>query len=543
MRFNLVTSGVSVCRVSASVSASVPSSFCLGFSASASSSSSSSSPSSSSSSGGGGGGGGGSGTGPSAAYANTLVSPLTSIKEFYAGFRKELHASLIANEMTNAASVVSVQPGSAQTLEDTVLINRVSSRLGVLTLHNPERLNALTPKMIREMRMHVDAVEGAAAMYIDKDKKEDEDVAVSNHSFNCLLVRGAPRASKAGTLPKPAFCAGGDVRGILKLKPQEAMQFFTEEYSLDHRTSTVTVPYVSIWDGPVMGGGVGVSAHGSYRVATERCVFAMPECAIGIFPDVGGTHLLSSLPRALGNYLALTGGKLSGLEAYEAGIATHFVRSSQIGSLVDRLAQSADIAVSRNVARAGIEQVLAEVTVAAMDTDDVKRTELSLLRDGGYLNRCFDAETVEECVAKLKEERLRIDEQLAAAKNEQLERVREWIVSCEAAMETANPLSLKVSMALLRYGRGSGDGKRPSLAECLRAEARAMWHFVKTLDDADDAKKGDFFAGVTHRLVTKSPGSPPWQYSRLEDVSDRDVDMVMNATSDDDNVLTPLAKL
>ena len=117
------------------------------------------------------------------------------------------------------------------------------------------------------------------------------------------------------------------------MAPSDVLSFFRDEYELDHTTAELSVPYASLWNGPVMGGGAGVSVHAAFRVATERTVFAMPECAIGIFPDVGGTHFLAQLPRHVGNYLALTGRQLTGIEAYACGIATHYVHSSQLDTV------------------------------------------------------------------------------------------------------------------------------------------------------------------------------------------------------------------
>lgn len=449
----------------------------------------------------------------------------------------------------------------------TVEMEKISARAAVLTLANPEKLNSLAPEMVSEMRRHLEHIDAAAITHVEQGKD-----TVDARTFHCVVVRGAPRPNG-----KPAFCAGGDVVGLLKSTPEEAMAFFRDEYSLDHRTSTVNVPYLSLWDGPVMGGGVGLSVHGAYRVATERCLFAMPECAIGIFPDVGGTHVLSRLPEALGTYLALTGGKLTGREAYEVGLATHFIHSSQIGSLINRIVLTADVAKGRSTARAGVEQVLAEFTVAAIDAQSAKPTFLSALQSGGYLSRCFGSiSTVEECLDNLKTETARVDTEYAAvmasdavvregpesngenaalgasdvattatgrivqtqeqkrARMAELTQVREWLAASEASMASANPLSLKLALALLEFGRGAPGEVPPNLAACLQKEAVVMWHFLKSLQDEDKSKRGDFAAGVTHKLIEKHPSNvaPPWQYRSLADVPDDLVDAIMKAEPD-----------
>lgn len=109
-----------------------------------------------------------------------------------------------------------------------------------------------------------------------------------------------------------AFCAGGDVRSLVEQPPSYGEEFFRTEYSLNHLIGTYKIPYVALIDGITMGGGVGISVHGKYRVATEKTMFAMPETSIGLFPDVGGSHFLPRLEGKLGIYLGLTGYRLKG---------------------------------------------------------------------------------------------------------------------------------------------------------------------------------------------------------------------------------------
>ena len=114
---------------------------------------------------------------------------------------------------------------------------------------------------------------------------------------------------------------------------QMGKEFFAEEYRLNNAIGALTVPYIAFLDGIVMGGGVGLSVHGAFRVATEKSVFAMPETAIGFFPDVGGSHFLPRLKGKLGLFLGLTGHRLEGRDVYKAGIATHFVPSAHLDEL------------------------------------------------------------------------------------------------------------------------------------------------------------------------------------------------------------------
>jgi len=172
----------------------------------------------------------------------------------------------------------------------------------------------------------------------------------NNDDMKMVIIKSSSRK---------AFCAGGDIKGDCYLflievlfiiffffsvssevvqtgkaeSPMKASQFFREEYCLNHKIGSMTIPYVALLDGIVMGGGVGLSIHGAYRVATEKAIFAMPETAIGFFPDVGGSHFLSRLRGKLGLYLALTGHRLEGRDLFKAGIATHFICSERIEEL------------------------------------------------------------------------------------------------------------------------------------------------------------------------------------------------------------------
>ena len=154
------------------------------------------------------------------------------------------------------------------------------------------------------------------------------------------------------------FCAGGDVKSVHAMRGDAAAQtaFFREEYLVDMalaRHSHSRAPHVALWDGAAMGGGLGLSAHAAFRVATERTVLAMPETAIGFVPDVGGSFFLSRLPlgREFGRFLALTGTQLRGADALHAGFATHFLPSAALPALV-RALERADLGASPEAAGA-----------------------------------------------------------------------------------------------------------------------------------------------------------------------------------------------
>lgn len=180
----------------------------------------------------------------------------------------------------------------------------------ILTLNRPKALNALNLSMIREI-------------YPQFKKWED------GGDVSMIILKGSG---------EKAFCAGGDVLAVTRSAKEAASggtstihkDFFREEYRLNHLIGSLSKTFVAFIDGIVMGGGCGLSVNGRFRVGTERTLLAMPETALGLFPDVGGSFFLSRLKDNLGLYLALTGYRLHGADAYHAGLATHYVTRSFI---------------------------------------------------------------------------------------------------------------------------------------------------------------------------------------------------------------------
>ncbi|HUS55903.1 MAG TPA: enoyl-CoA hydratase/isomerase family protein [Thermohalobaculum sp.] len=190
-------------------------------------------------------------------------------------------------------------------------------KLGLITLNRPEALNALTHDMILRLERQLD------------DWRDDPSVTV-------VAIQSAGDR---------AFCAGGDVRALYdagKVDGRNNWKFYADEYRLNAKIKNYSKPYVSLMDGIVMGGGVGVSIHGSLRIATERTVFAMPETGIGLFPDVGGTYFLPRLPGRIGMWLGLTGSRLKGQDVVRAGVCDLFVEAAQLPELIDVMAHNGD---------------------------------------------------------------------------------------------------------------------------------------------------------------------------------------------------------
>ena len=177
---------------------------------------------------------------------------------------------------------------------------------GLVTLNRPKALNAITHGMVGRLAEALDAWE-------------------RDPSITCVLIKGAGGR---------AFCAGGDIRMLYEAgtggEVGRALAFWRDEYLLNIRIKRYPKPYLALIDGFVMGGGVGVSLHGSHRVAGQRYSFSMPEVGIGFFPDIGATYALPRLPGETGMYLALTGARVGPEDAAAIGLATHLVRSGDL---------------------------------------------------------------------------------------------------------------------------------------------------------------------------------------------------------------------
>src|SRR6516164_10043926 len=189
--------------------------------------------------------------------------------------------------------------------------------IATLVINRPKALNALT---LDNYRRFAPALRAWAA----------------DPSVHAVVVRGAGER---------AFCAGGDVRAVyeagcgIKGDPDLPAVFFREEYELIRGIHRFPKPYIAVIDGITMGGGAGISVNGAYRIATERSLFAMPETAIGLFPDVGATRFLNRCPGRVGRYLGLTGARLGAADALFCGFATHFVPYDRVTELVEAFGQ------------------------------------------------------------------------------------------------------------------------------------------------------------------------------------------------------------
>ena len=381
-----------------------------------------------------------------------------------------------ARAFTSSSS--SFSSSSSAPLEPTVLVSSSGSAT-VLTLNRPKKLNALTLQMVRELTAGFRASSASSA-------------SSSPASAVNIMVGAGGRA----------FCAGGDVAAVraagLGLGGADASltrDFFYEEYRLNHLIGETneTTPQVSVWDGITMGGGVGVSVHGRFRVCTEKVLFAKPETGIGLFPDVGASHFLGAMPGATGEYIALTGARLKHEDLIYAGIATHFVSSDLVDELCAALGEiPADTPAGE--ARADAVERILEVFVARSPALDVAANS-TLARHRGVIDACFAATDVEGIVAALR-----------GVAEDGGDGEAEFARQTVETLGSMSPTSLKITLEQVRRGAALG-----SLGECLQMEFRMCQRLMQDTNS-------DFYEGIRAVLVDRD-GAPKWDPAALGDVT------------------------
>lgn len=381
----------------------------------------------------------------------TVSSILLGVTAWYCGFLLQMAARRIFLQSRPAAvrriSVLSRHMSSLP--EDEVLFQR-NNRAGVVLLNRPKALNSLNLNMISTMLSTL------------QSWNTDPDIDI-------IIAKGAGGK---------AFCAGGDVVALCKAsKTGEELtkEFFYKEYQLDYATSKLKKPYIALLDGISMGGGIGISVHGWFRVATENTLFAMPETAIGFFPDVGGSFFLPRLQGQVGMYLALTGNRLKGRDVKEVGVATHFVRHDKLPALEEELSSTHNLNLDK------VQHILDAYHQQSLD---VGAKEFSLKDKLETINRCFNGDTVEEIVQALEKDG------------------SEWCTEQLKILGKMSPTSLKVTHHQLR------EGKHMLLDDCLRMEYRISQRAVVS---------HDFHEGIRAVLVEKDH-KPKWSPAKLEEV-------------------------
>ncbi|WKA05141.1 hypothetical protein VitviT2T_023124 [Vitis vinifera] len=342
--------------------------------------------------------------------------------------------------------------------------------LRTLILNRPRQLNALSFQMVSKLLELFVAYE-------------------DDCNVKLVILKGNGRA----------FCAGGDVAAVVRdINGGDwrlGAKFFWKEFILNYVMATYSKPQVSILNGIVMGGGAGASMHGRFRIATENSVFAMPETALGLFPDVGASYFLSRLPGFFGEYVGLTGARLDGAEMLACGLATHFVPSTRL------LLLEAALCKLDSGAPATISSILDEYS------QQPHLKENSAYHKLAVINKCFSRRTIEEILSTLEREAVN------SADN--------WISATIQSLQKASPTSLKISLRSIREGRLQDVG------QCLTREYRMVCHVLQ-----GEVSK-DFFEGCRAILLDKDK-NPKWEPSRLEQINESMVEQYFSKVDDEE---------
>lgn len=326
-----------------------------------------------------------------------------------------------------------------------VLVER-RGRLGHVILNRPQAMNALTRGMVNTIARVLD------------DWEADDGVGT-------VLISGAGERG---------LCAGGDIVGMYRdalAGGSETAHFWADEYTLNARIARYPKPYVAFMDGVVLGGGIGVSAHGAFRIVTERTRFGMPEVGIGFVPDVGGSYLLSRAPGELGTHLAMTGGMGTGSDAIALGLADHVVPG-------DRLAE-----LSASLESVSAERAIAEFAIEAPPS--------VLLSQRSWIDECYQGGDALGIVSRLQASGV------------------EEAVEAASVILTKSPTSVSVALESLRRARALG-----SLEEVLDQEYRVSLRFIEGTE---------IIEGIRAQVIDKDR-NPRWSPATLAEVTRAEVE-------------------
>jgi enoyl-CoA hydratase len=338
-------------------------------------------------------------------------------------------------------------------LSDSEILFERRGAAGVVTLNRPKALNAVSHAMVLAFHAQLNAWAN--------------DPAVTR----VVITAAGDRA----------FSAGGDIRALYDLgkagRHDEALQFWADEYPLNTVIKNYRKPYIALIDGIAMGGGIGVSVHGSHRVAGNRFSFAMPEVGIGFFPDIGATWFLPRMPGETGTYCALTGERFGIADGVASGVATHRVPSARFADLLDGLTGTVPV-----------DALLAAFSEPAGEGPVMARR--------AAIDRLFAGDTVENILDAL-------DREAGSTSGD-----AEWAAKTAVTIRTKSPTSLKLALAQVRRGN------HWDFETCMRAEYRIVSRIIHG---------HDFYEGVRAVIVDKD-NKPRWQPSSLSGVSDAEIE-------------------
>jgi len=334
---------------------------------------------------------------------------------------------------------------------------RKSGLAGRITLTRPEALNAMTYDMCMAI--------GAALSEWENDK-----------DVRLVIIDAEGERS---------FCSGGDIADLYATGKAGdyayGRKFWADEYRINAQIRNYTKPYIAIMDGIVMGGGVGISAHGSHRIVTENTLFAMPECGIGLVPDVGGNQLLARAPGHVGEYLGTTGARLKAADCITAGIGDVFVPAKNLDELIEALEETAELSF--------------------METLGGEAETGSLGHDLKKINQYYAFGSAAQIVEKLE-----------ASDGE-------WEAQAAKLMRRNCPLSVACAVELVRQSRSL-----PRIEDVLALEYRFTYRAMS---------HGDFIEGIRAQIINKDR-KPDWKPATLEALEDEQISGMLEPLGNDE---------
>lgn len=334
---------------------------------------------------------------------------------------------------------------------------RIEGRAGRITLTRPKALNALSYNMCKAIAAALDDWE-------------------SNDTVQIILIDAEGDR---------AFCAGGDITAIYHQGVAgdyaEARHFWADEYRMNNRLATYPKPIVSFMQGYVMGGGVGVGCHVKHRIVGDTTRMAMPECGIGLVPDVGGTALLAAAPGRLGEYLGLTGARMKAGDAILAGFADHYIAESDWDALKQQLIETGDI------------------TALTATLHPAPESALTFKQD--LIDELFSADTLSNLFNRLE--------------NNSSDLATETL----ASLHHHAPLAMATALTLIRRQRPT-----PDLKDALTWEYRCTYRAQE---------QGDFLEGIRAQVIVKDR-TPKWTHSNPADLTQAEIDRMIEPLGDNE---------
>ncbi|KAG9447999.1 hypothetical protein H6P81_014127 [Aristolochia fimbriata] len=358
--------------------------------------------------------------------------------------------------------------------EEVVLAEEIN-HVRLITLNRPRQLNVISSRVVYLLAEHLEKWE-------------------KDNNAELVIIKGAGRA----------FSAGGDLKMFYEGRTitDSCLEVVYRMYWLCYHNHTYKKPQVALVHGIVMGGGASLSVPMKFSVVTEKTVFGMPEASIGFHTDCSFSYILSHLPGYLGEFLALTGARLSGKEMVASGLATHFVPSEKLSELENRL-------ISLNSGDQKSVKLVIEEFSADVETDAESILHESKL---SIINKCFAKESVEEIVESFE----------AEAKEEG----NGWIATCLKGLKRSSPTGLKITLRSVR------EGRETTLSECLKKEFRLTMNILRSIIS------GDIYEGIRAITIDKD-NSPKWEPRVLDQVTSEKLDLVFQPFKEEFELQVP----